>query len=414
MAEGKAQKPLKPCRTICLPIAEETYAEIVNDPRKFREWLEEAFRHMPELFPQGFEHGFSMKDRRPSKKQGLSLRRIELRDGTAWSVRPAFVTPGMTARTDDVSDPLFLRKFGVPFWALAHVFGRDPMYWYRLELSLGRNSVVGTTVRRTQVPEHLLADEHHQRQRGEKTYVATTIAGGCYLGAELSDSAGAEDLKAAYGVFQGEAENVSPGYQPKTVNTDGWKSTQSAWRSLFPLITILQCFLHAWLKIRDRAKHHGESFFEVSRRVWDAYRAPDRRSFSQRIRRLKDWASSQLSGLIQEKTLDLCDKRDLWSVAYDHPEGHRTSNMLDRLMRGMNRYFVSGQRLHGKSPASRRHPRSLALLWNFAPWSPQARRANQDWRSPAERLNQHHYHDNWLQNLLISASCGGYRHPQKT
>jgi len=26
------------------------------------------------------------------------------------------------------------------------------------------------------------------------------------------------------------------------------------------------------------------------------------------------------------------------------------------------------------------------------------------WQSPAERLNQFRYHDNWLQNLLVSTS----------
>ena len=40
----------------------------------------------------------------------------------------------------------FLRKFAVPFWALSEVFGRSPMYWHRLECSLGRFSLVGTTV----------------------------------------------------------------------------------------------------------------------------------------------------------------------------------------------------------------------------------------------------------------------------
>ena len=71
----------------------------------------------------------------------------------------------MTARTEEVEGPLFLRKFGVPFWALVRVFGGDPMRWYRLEVGLGRNSLVGTTVRRTELPEHLLADEHHTRRR---------------------------------------------------------------------------------------------------------------------------------------------------------------------------------------------------------------------------------------------------------
>ena len=62
----------------------------------------------------------------------------------------------------------FLRKFGVKFWALAGVFGGDPMFWYRMECGLGRFSVVGTTVRTATLPEHLLADEHHQVLDGQE------------------------------------------------------------------------------------------------------------------------------------------------------------------------------------------------------------------------------------------------------
>ena len=80
-------------------------------------------------------------------------------------------------------------------------------------------------------------------------------------------------------------------------------------------------------------------------------------------------------------------------------------------MRGMNRYFDRGQHLHGSREACRLHCRAWALLWNFAPWHPATTRRNNDWWCPAERLNQHRYHDCWLQNLLISASLGGYRCP---
>jgi hypothetical protein len=82
--------------------------------------------------------------------------------------------------------------------------------------------------------------------------------------------------------------------------------------------------------------------------------------------------------------------------------------MLDRVMRPMHRYFFAGQHLHG-DPAHQDHVRGWALLWNFAPWHPATAKAQSGWRSPAERLNQHRYHDCWLQNLLISASLGGYR-----
>jgi hypothetical protein len=312
--------------------------------------------------------------------------------------------PYMTARTGDVEGPLFLRKFGVPFWALARVFGRDPMSWYRLECTLGRFSVVGTTVRRVELPAHLLADEHHQSLDGRKLYIATTVGGGCILGAEPADATGTDDLEAAYGVFKDEARVIAPEYAPETVSTDGWKGTQAAWKALFPKVVILLCFWHAWLKIRDRAKHLKEVFAEVSRRVWEAYHASDRRSFAQRLRSLRRWATRELSGVVLEKVLDLCDKRARWSIAYLHPDGHRTSNMLDRLMRGMNRYFDHGQHLHGSRAACRLHGRAWALLWNFSPWHPATTRKNEDWRCPAERLNQHRYHDCWLQNLLISAS----------
>jgi len=83
--------------------------------------------------------------------------------------------------------------------------------------------------------------------------------------------------------------------------------------------------------------------------------------------------------------------------------------MLDRLMRSMNRYFDDGQHLHGSEQACARHVRAWALLQNFRPWSPASRRANQGWGSPAERLNQHRSHEDWLHNLLVSASLAGYR-----
>ena len=145
-----------------------------------------------------------------SAKQQIPIRRILLKDDSAYSIRPSFLMPYMTARTADVEGPLFLRKFGVPFWALARVFGGDPMSWYRMECGLGRFSVVGTTVRTATLPEHLLADEHHQGLDGQKVYIATTVGNGCCLGAEPAEAAGSDKLKVAYQVFKDEACDVSP------------------------------------------------------------------------------------------------------------------------------------------------------------------------------------------------------------
>jgi hypothetical protein len=410
MADAPEPRP-RGFSTICLPISKDRYQQIVDSPALFRQWLDEAFRAAPELFPAAFASGYTLKDDRVSAKRGLRLRRIRCKaTGAAFSIRPSFVLPYLTAWAGDAQGPLFLRAFGVPFWALARVFGRSPSFWYRIEVGLGRHSVVGTTVRRGQLPEHLLADEHHQPRDGAKHYIATTVGAGCCLGAALAPTAGADDLQAAYGVFQGEAQDVQADYRPQTVNTDGWAATRQAWQALFPLVVILRCFLHGWLNIRARAKHLKEVFGAVSEKVWHAYHAPDRRCFAQRLRRLGEWARREVKAAwVLEQVRKLCGRAREYGRAYAHPGGHRTSNMLDRVMRAMNRYFDAGQHLHGSFAACARHCRAWALLHNFRPWHPAVARANGGHDSPAVRLNGHRYHDDWLQNLLVSASLAGYR-----
>jgi hypothetical protein len=409
MASGAGRKP-RGCSTICLPFDQHDYERAVNDPAAFRAALDRLFLDMPELFPGAFAKGYLLKDSRLSKKLGLRLRRIVCEaTGEAFSIRPAFALPYMAGFTADVSGPLFLRSFGVPFWALARVFGHDPMYWYRLEVSLGRASVAGTTLRRAGPPAHLLADEHHQTRDGQKNYIATTVGAGCCLGAALAQTAGAEGLAPAYAVFKDEAEDVQPGYAPATVSADGWAPTHQAWLWLFPLVAILRCFLHGWLNIRSRGKL-AEGLAALSAKVWHAYHAPARRSFAQRLRRLREWARANVGrAWVLEQVERLCGRSKEYGEAYRHPGGHRTSNMLDRVMRAMSRYNENGQHLHGSEGACERHVRAWALLFNFRPWHPASAQASGGWRCPAERLNKHRYQDDWLQNLLAHSSLNGFR-----
>ena len=116
MAGSRATRSSRGHRTICLPIPEETYQQIIDDPRAFRRTIDDWFRRMPELFPRNFQ-GYQLMGHRVSAKQGVKIRRVLLKDETAYSIRPSFLMPYMTARTSDVEGPLFLRTFGVPFWA---------------------------------------------------------------------------------------------------------------------------------------------------------------------------------------------------------------------------------------------------------------------------------------------------------
>ncbi len=57
------------------------------------------------------------------------MRRIELvATGQMYPLRPEFAMPYMVGRTDEVEKGLYLRRYGVPFDALAYVFGRERIY----------------------------------------------------------------------------------------------------------------------------------------------------------------------------------------------------------------------------------------------------------------------------------------------
>ena len=102
----------------------------------------------------------------------------------------------MTGLTDVVEKALFLREFGVPFWGLTYVFGRNDLYWYGLATRLGRYDVVGTTIKiPTKLPGDLLAHEKHTWLNGERVYIATTVAQDCVRGASIALTADEDGLK---------------------------------------------------------------------------------------------------------------------------------------------------------------------------------------------------------------------------
>ena len=60
-----------------------------------------------------------------------------------------------------------------------------------------------------------------------------------------------------------------------------------------------------------------------------------------------------------------------YKVAYDHPDAHRTSNMVDRLMQRMHRHLFSTQYFHGSMTAAELSIGGWTLIQNFAPYNPQ-------------------------------------------
>ena len=259
-----------------------------------------------------------------------------------------------------------------------------------------------------------MADEKHSWLAGERVYIATTVAEGCILGARLATTAGTQELKEAYGEFQQEALALKPDYAPRSVNTDGWEATQKAWRSLFPGITIVLCFLHAVLNIQRCCRTLPKVFSQVTRQLWELYQAKTKPQFSERLEQLSRWASEQmLPESIQDKLSQFASKAEQFQVAFDVPNAHRTSNMIDRLMNYQDRLLYAMQYFHGSQAAANQHLRAMAILWNFHPYCCRIQKMDPYTHSPFEDLNGFQYHDNWLRNFLIASSLNGHR-PQKS
>lgn len=401
-------------KTICLPFESEAHYQACLQQRAvYRAHLDQLLAAHPELFPPQLRAGYCFHGTYPSRKQQLRLRRIRLTaTKQVYQLRPSFLMPYLTGRTDELEKALYLRQWGVPFDGLAYVFGRDPMYFYRAVVGVGRASIVGTSVKDpARLPRHLTADEKHTWIEGEKVYVATTAAGGCVLGAQVSASASTEALRAAYGVFATEAAALDEHYAPRSVCTDGWDPTQAAWRALFPKIRVVLCFLHAIIKIRDRCKRDRGLRAQLLDRAWHIYEAGTRSQFGQRVRRFREWALARadVTGSVRAAVEKLCLHAARYALAYAVPEAHRTTNAVDRLMNHQDRQLYASRYLHGTHESAQLMVRSMALLWNFHPYGARTRRRDPTRHSPFADLNGFQYHENWLHNLLIAASLGGRR-----
>jgi hypothetical protein len=408
--EVEQPPPSRGRKHICVPFESEAqYHECVAEVAHYREYLMQLSVQHPELFPQAMGQGYTFHDRYCSRKQGIVLRRIKLKaTAEVFTLRPSFVMPYCIARTEEVEKALYLRHWGVPFAALAYVFGRDAMFWYRAWLSLGRPNLVGTTVKHAaQMPQDVVADEKITWLAGNEVVIPTTVGEGCVLGIGVAQEATSDGLQRAYGEFVAEAQAVFPDYQARSVCTDGFPATREAWRQLFPHLTLVLCFLHSLLKIKERCR--GTLRRQVLERAWHVYQAVTKGQFSQRLRRLSEWASATLDGPVAEMVRKVGQHRADFTPAYDCPQAARTTNAVDRLHNHLDRVLYAMRYCHGQPASARWAVRAWAMQWNFHPYGPRLRHDHPGRSSPFADLNGFHYHPNWLQNFLIASSMGGLR-----
>lgn len=116
-----------------------------------------------------------------------------------------------------------------------------------------------------------------------------------------------------------------------------------------------------------------------------------------------EWSySGELPSDVTERLERLRDNSSNFTITYDYPSAPRTTHLVDRLMKRMDRHLFNRQYFHGSQESAELSIQSGALIENFAPSNPHTIKKHKGWQSPAERLNKFRYHKSWLQNLLIS------------
>ena len=359
----------KGAKQICIPMEREQYDEVWHDSSAVRKLLDALIAESPEIFPSSIQEGYQLSGHLPESKKmpGIRLRQIRMECGV-YSLRPSFVMNYMSGTVEEIESALFLLSVNNPCWVVTRNCGHDDMFWYRHLERLGCNSLVGTTVPIAEhLPVNLVADEHHCDWVGEKGYIAFTAGGGCILGLGLSVSADEAHLTEAYRVFAHEVHELAQSYEPETVNTDGWWATQNAFVTLFPTIAPILCFLHGFLKIRDR----GRKLSELHQRVWQVYWSESKEKFYQSMKEFKDWFDEGTwPQMVIEAVEKLCRRVDQYALSYDYPNSHRTSNLVDRLMNRLTRYLYAGRGIHGYQSSSELRLRGWGTTQQFSSLCP--------------------------------------------
>src|SRR6266581_2426164 len=239
---GQTAKVTRQNRTITVDFHNEaTYDQLLDDTKAFVEFV------LAFLLALGFQllHKASCSEGGGLTRHshyarvrlgGLTIWRIQCTTCKAvFTVLPHCVLRYRTMRPEVARDALLATHGGLSLELCAVICHISPMAVYRLVCSFGHQSVVPVLTRcGLPLPRYLLADEKHSRCLTERVYLPTIVRGRVlwHLGYSASKSAAA--FTASYGQFQQAALTHEPSYQVRGALTDGFDSTVSSMRTLFP------------------------------------------------------------------------------------------------------------------------------------------------------------------------------------
>jgi hypothetical protein len=147
-------------------------------------------------------------------------------------------------------DALLATHGGLSLELCAVIYHISPMALYRLVCTLGHHSLVRVLTRcGLALPVYFLADEKHSRCLTDKVYLPTIVRGRVIWHLGYTEDASAAAFTQSYQAFQRAASQQEPSYRVRGILTDGFDSTTSSMRTLFPGARLGNCLRHALNKL---------------------------------------------------------------------------------------------------------------------------------------------------------------------
>ena len=418
---GQTAKPTRHNRTITVDFHDETtYFALVGNPKAFVEFV------LAFLLSLGFQllHKASCSEGSRLTRHshyariclgGLTIWRIQCTACKAvFTVLPHFVLRYRKMRPDVARDALLATHGGLSLEWCAVICHISPMALYRLICALGHTSLVTVLTRcGLPLPTYILADEKHSRCLTERVYLPTIVRGRVLWHLGYSESKSTAAFTESYGEFQRAALEHEPSYQVRGALTDGFDSTVSSLRTLFPRVRLGYCLRHALNKLPDKLIGVSTSVRKGLRSKFHAllHRCRQRKSLrvvalGQHLRHFADRITATVGEAHGARVRQWFQaKKAGWYTVLADPQMPAMSTVLDQAHNALDRKLFAMKGFHHPGGSQAAFLTGLAHLYNLIPYQCRALNAGQ---CGVEVEGGRVPTSDWMLNLQILTS-GGYQ-----
>ena len=369
-----------------------TYFQLLGDGKAF---LEFVFAFLLSL-------GFQLTHKATCHGGGCLTRhshyvRIRLGGVTTWRIQcttckavftvlPHFVLRYRQMRPEVARDALLATHGGLRLELCAVLYHISPMALYHLVCAFGRQSLVPVLTRcGLPLPTYFLADEKHSRCLTDKVYLPTIVCGRVIWHLGYTEAASTAAFTQSYRAFQQAALQQEPSYRVRGILTDGFDSTTSSLRTLFPGARLGNCLRHALNKLPGKRTAIPSSMRKTLRAQLHTllYRARQRKglrvfALGQRLRHFVDHVTATAgpaNGTRVRRWVQ--EKKAGWYAVLADPQMPVTSTLLDQAHNAIERKLFAMKGFHHPKGSQQAFLTGLAHLYNLVPYQRRAQHAGQ-------------------------------------